>query len=119
MALTINPGARYNPETNERSLDAPVVDTRIKRAVIVEADEEGLLTSILSELRCARINWPAFNSAHEGFAVLDEERDELWEHVKTNQKRRDLVAMRKEAIQVAAMAMRFALEVCDEVNGRK
>lgn len=64
-------------------------------------------------------NWPAFNSAHEGFAVLKEEVDELWEHVKTNQKKRDIQAMRKEAIQVAAMALRFATEVCNEKTGRK
>jgi hypothetical protein len=60
-----------------------------------------------------------FNSAHEGFAVLLEEVDELKAHVWMKQKNRDLPAMRKEAMQVAAMAMRFALEVCDEQRGRK
>lgn len=64
-------------------------------------------------------NWPAMNSAHEGYAVLAEEVDELWDHVKTNQKRRDIVEMRKEAIQVAAMALRFAVEICNEERGRK
>lgn len=59
------------------------------------------------------------NSAHEAYGVLLEEVDELWDHVKTKQKNRDLAAMQKEAIQVAAMAIRFALEVCDDVNGRK
>jgi NTP pyrophosphatase (non-canonical NTP hydrolase) len=73
----------------------------------------------IKELEQARANWPKFNSAHEGFAVLREEVDELWEHVKTNQKRRDLAAMKKEAIQVAAMALRFAEECCDETVGRK
>lgn len=63
--------------------------------------------------------WPPHNSAHEAYAVLLEEMDELWAHVKTNQKKRDLDAMRKEAIQVAAMAIRFAAEVCDERRGRK
>lgn len=71
------------------------------------------------ELSGALRAWPAFNSAHEGYAVLAEELDELWQHVKTNQRRRDLQLMRKEAIQVAAMALRFALEVCDEEHGRK
>lgn len=77
------------------------------------------ITLVQHELKTAMTNWPAFNSAHEGFAVLKEEVDELWDHVKTNQKRRDLVAMKKEAIQVAAMALRFACEVCGEETGRK
>ena len=73
----------------------------------------------LEECEYAQTKWPPFNSAHEGFAVLKEEVDELWDHVKTNQKRRDIDEMRKEAIQVAAMAIRFACEVCDEATGRK
>lgn len=73
----------------------------------------------MSELVSARENWPKFNSAHEGWGVLSEEMDELWEHVKTNQRKRDLRAMRKEAIQVAAMALRFAVEVCNDEVGRK
>lgn len=77
------------------------------------------VAEVKREVETATANWLPFNSAHEGFAVLAEEVDELWAHVKTNQKRRDLVAMRKEAIQVAAMAIRFAAEVTDEITGRK
>jgi hypothetical protein len=72
-----------------------------------------------AELGEAMRAWPAMNSAHEGFSVMMEEFDELKEHVFTNQKRRDIPAMRKEAIQVAAMALRFVHDVCDDVNGRK
>jgi hypothetical protein len=74
---------------------------------------------VLDEVESAKKNWPPFNSAHEGFAVLLEEVEELKAHVWTNQKRRDLVAMRKEAMQVAAMAIRFMTEVCGEETGRK
>ena len=78
-----------------------------------------VLQEVYAEVTSAKEKWPPFHSAHEAFAVLDEERDELWEHVKTNQKRRNLAEMRAEAVQVAAMAIRFALEVCDEERGRK
>lgn len=71
------------------------------------------------EASSASMNWPKFNSAHEGFAVLKEEVDELWDQVKINQKKRDIEKMRSEAIQVAAMAIRFAADVCNEEVGRK
>lgn len=63
--------------------------------------------------------FPGFNSAHEGFAVLAEEVDELWDHVKAKQGARDVEAMRKEAVQVAAMALRFIVDVCDTQRGQK
>lgn len=84
-----------------------------------DSDFSLIVAHIESELVSARTNWPPFNTAHEGIAVLMEEVDELWEHVKTNQRKRDLQEMRKEAIQVAAMAVRFAMEVCTEERGRK
>jgi hypothetical protein len=83
----------------------------------LERSREEILAA--EELEKAQTNWPPFNSAHEGLAVLLEEVDELKAHVWTNQKKRDLEAMYKEAIQVAAMAMRFAQEVCNEERGRK
>lgn len=81
----------------------------------VDAD----VAQIVAEVNEACANWPPFNSAHEGFAVLKEEVDELWDEVKVNQKRRDLTKMKKEAKQVAAMALRFMRECCDEITGRK
>lgn len=82
-----------------------------------------LLTSVLmdigEEVAAAEAKWPAMNSAHEAFAVMKEEVDELWDHVKTNQKKRDIAAMRAEAIQVAAMAVRFVRDICDGGRGRK
>lgn len=73
---------------------------------------------IIDEVSRAIGAWPTFPTAHHGYAVLLEELDELRAHVWTNQKKRDLDAMRKEAIQVAAMAVRFVYDVCDGGHGR-
>lgn len=92
----------------------------IKKLRKIEQPTHGqIIGDVKTEVTLATGNWPPFNSAHEAFGVLLEEVDELKAHVWTKQKNRDLVAMRKEAVQVAAMAIRFAAEVCDEINGRK
>jgi hypothetical protein len=73
----------------------------------------GPAKEVLDELARARAKFPRRQaSAHEGFAVLDEERDELWDEVKGNHAERT-ERMRTEAIQVAAMAIRFIEDVCD------
>lgn len=53
-------------------------------------------------------HWPCYNSAHEALAVLQEEFEELKREVHTNQMLRSLEDMRKECIQVAAVAVKFA-----------
>ena len=53
-----------------------------------------------------------FHSSHEGFAILLEEVDELWDAVKLNNSNATRnTQMRKEAIHVAAMALRFLHDV--------
>ena len=49
-----------------------------------------------------------FASAHEGHSVLEEEYEELWKEIK--KKTPDPIAIRKEAIQVAAVALRIAVQ---------
>lgn len=68
---------------------------------------EHLLAVVGYELEGALRRFPAFNSAHEGYAVILEELDELWDAVKAN----DAHHARKEAVQVAAMAVRFLIDV--------
>lgn len=62
---------------------------------------------VLDELVRATSIHGSFNSAHEGYAVLLEEVDELWHEVKHGTKPR----MREEAIQVGAMALRFLADI--------
>ena len=88
---------------------AVVIDlTQLKK----ELAEGALAAEVLEELGRAPAKFPSFNSAHEGYAVLLEEIDELWEEIK--QKEKDHPAIREEAIQVAAMAIRFIRDVCDK-----
>lgn len=68
--------------------------------------------AVMRELMRAQSRFPAFNSAHEGYAVILEELDELWDEVKLNQSKRNVSSMAEEAIQVAAMAMRFLFDCC-------
>lgn len=77
------------------------------------------LADISAEATAAILKFPPMNSAHEGYAVLLEEVDELWDIVKVKQGDRDLAKMRKEAVQVAAMALRFIVDVCDGGRGQK
>ncbi len=77
---------------------------------------DAITTLVLHEVLRAKAKFLPFNSAHEGYAVLLEEVDELWDEVKKNQRVRDKAHMRKEAIQCAAMAVRFVLDVCDQVR---
>ncbi len=78
-----------------------------------------VFTDVGEELGRAMTSFPAMRSAHEGYAVLYEEIDELWQEVKLKQTARDAAKMRHEAVQVAAMAIRFAIDVCTEQGVRQ
>lgn len=72
------------------------------------------------ELVRAAMKHGSFNSAHEGYAVLLEEVDELWEEVKKGGSQpRSVEKMRTEAVQIAAMALRFINDVCDDACPRE
>ena len=70
---------------------------------------EELLGEVGAELARALALFPAFNSPHEGKAVIEEELDELWKHVKENTGRSP--AAMREAIQLAAMGLRYVYDL--------
>lgn len=77
------------------------------------------LALVAGEYRRAVALYPRWASAHEGMALLYEEVCELWEEVRKRGADRDPQAMMREAIQVAAMAVRLVEEVCrPELAGR-
>ena len=66
--------------------------------------------AILNEYSLAATRFPPFHSAYEGFAIIKEELDELWDIVRTSGSTPDDWAL--EAIQVGAMALRFLVDLC-------
>jgi glutamyl-tRNA reductase len=70
------------------------------------------LRCVEEELDKATDTWPNMASAHEGYAIIKEELDELWEEIKLNPSKRNVDRLRSEATQVAAMAIRFLKDLC-------
>ena len=66
---------------------------------------------VAEELVRALQRYPSFRSDHEGYAILLEEVEELWAEVKKRPTDRSLAALRAEAAQVAAMALRFMIDL--------
>ena len=75
----------------------------------VEGIINGFLSQVEREYYDARIKFGDFNSPHEGWGVISEELDELWDLIRANKGRTP--ATREECIQIAAMAMAYYLEV--------
>lgn len=82
-----------------------------------QADREAIAARIdagLAELRAelykAMTKHPGMHSAHEGHSVIREELEELWDHVRADTGKS--ADARKEAMQIAAMGLRYALDVC-------
>lgn len=70
------------------------------------------LSIVIAELHRAAEKFGDFNSAHEDYAVIREELDELWDAIKNKKTTREQLT--KEAVQVTAMGLRFLLDVCGE-----
>lgn len=66
-----------------------------------------ILDEIISEIKFARKCYLPFHSPHEGYGVLLEEVEELWDCIKKSKSSRANSKMRRECIQIAAMAIRF------------
>lgn len=78
---------------------------------LMEGWIDRVLSDVKDELLAAYEKHPGRQaSLHEGYAVLLEEVDELWDEVKKKASKRDLVKVRDEARQIAAMAVRLIVD---------
>ena len=68
-----------------------------------------ILADVQLEFMSACEKFHAYNSGHEGYAVIKEELDELWDEIKGEHKGE---RMYSEAKQVASTAIRFMIDIC-------
>lgn len=73
---------------------------RIKALALIDAEHK----------RATDLHEP-MHSLHEGYAVLEEEVDELWDEIKKRPTERDKTRIQAECVQVAAMAMRMMTDL--------
>ncbi|OCZ54326.1 hypothetical protein [Dehalobacter sp. TeCB1] len=69
----------------------------------------GVMSLMAGELIDANEKYPLFASAHEGYGVMAEEFQELFDEIR--KKKPDYKAMHDEAIQLGAMCMKFILSM--------
>lgn len=79
------------------------------RMAVVDA----VLAEVREEIERATAKHLPMASPHEGYAVIAEELDELWDDVKADLGR-DPERGIKEAIQVAAMGVRYVADMREE-----
>lgn len=66
------------------------------------------LEEVEAEAKRAVEKFGEFNSLHEGFAVMYEEVDELWEIVRMKRSKRDPERIREELVQIAASCLKMS-----------
>lgn len=66
---------------------------------------------IVNEYKEAINVYPPMNSYHEGYSVILEEEQKLWDEIKKKPSVRDKERLRKEAVQLAAMTLRFLVDL--------
>jgi hypothetical protein len=74
-------------------------------------DVNSFLGAVANEYHRATQLHGKFNSAHEAYATILEELDEFWDQVKLKKSERDPQNMKTELVQVAAMALRAAMDL--------
>jgi hypothetical protein len=73
-------------------------------------DAPPVIQVVWDEYQKATRKFGSFHGRHEGYAVILEELDELWDEVKADAGNGPVSA---EAVQVAAMGLRFLTDCCD------
>lgn len=93
------------------------MDSLMKDLICVPHIGAELADDIDREIYNAKRHGEKFASLHEAYAVILEEVEEVWEITLQKKKDRDPAKLRKELIQVAAMAIKALHTIDDFVGG--
>ncbi len=85
-----------------------IPDLRYHDAILEVVDELKMLKAKVDD---PNHPFADLHSPHHGYALLLEEMDELWDEVKKKNIARNPWAMREEAMQIAALAIRFMVDL--------
>lgn len=102
QAAAVAPAGRPGVKGLEKLLAE--TDWQKRRPQVMDALDE-----VFAEVKRSLDKHGGFRSGHEGYAVLLEEVDELWDEIKNDNS--GGVEARTEAIQVAAMAVKYAIYI--------
>ncbi len=80
---------------------------------------EEVVCEMINEYAAAQKQNGNWNSLHEGWGVLSEEFDELWDEIKLKPHKRDYHNLKHEALQVAAMGLKMAIHIEREQRRKK
>ena len=81
-------------------------ETRLLSAFNLTLDEQSYLIMVVAEMHGGREKFGRYNSTHEGLGVIYEEWIEFRRDIMRNDNRKAV----EEAIQLSAVALRFAME---------
>ena len=94
----------------EQLIEANKVNQRAAETAAASGEVEALAAEVAAELARAITKHGPMRSAHEGWSVILEELEELRDHVRADTGRGP--EARKEALQIAAMGLRYAMDLC-------
>lgn len=100
------------PELNSKGQPAPRPGRKVTDQEVFDLCD--ILFDVRQMLYASIEKHAPMASAHDGHSVIREEFEELWDHVKADTG--SSAEAYKEALQVAAMAIRYALDIIPKEN---
>ncbi len=89
---------------------------RVQRLDAIKPHLPAVSSLVTDELSRAVKEYEPFGSHHEGYAVILEEMDKLWDQIKFPVDQRNPNKILEQAVCVAAMGFRFAIDICMKGN---